>query len=75
MALLIPRDFLVGSALGFDPLPYPHYEAFIDDDEEALWDERWLGKFGQVDKWNFCLSAARMPQIRSDYVETSTPEP
>jgi hypothetical protein len=37
--------------------------------------ERWLGKFGQVDKWNFCLSAARMPQIRSDYVETSTPEP
>jgi hypothetical protein len=37
--------------------------------------KRWLGKFGQVDKWNFCLSAARMPQIRSDYVETSTPEP
>ena len=39
IALLIPRDFLVGSALGFDPLPYPHYEAFIDDDEEALWDD------------------------------------
>jgi hypothetical protein len=22
--------------------------------------KRWLGKFGQVDKWSFCLTAARM---------------
>src|SRR5690242_9296675 len=27
---------------------------------------RWLAKFGQVDKWKFCLRAARMPLIRSD---------
>jgi TolB-like protein len=37
--------------------------------------ERWLAKFGQVDKWNFCLRAARMPRIRSDDDETSTPDP
>jgi hypothetical protein len=45
------------------------------DASDPIRKKRWLGKFGQVDKWNFCLSAARMPQIRSDYVETSTPEP
>jgi transposase len=36
--------------------------------------ERWLAKFGQVDKWSLCLRAARMPQIRSDHDETSTPD-
>ena len=36
--------------------------------------QRWLAKFGQVDKWNFCLRAARMPRIRSDHDETSTPD-
>src|SRR4051812_49102153 len=28
--------------------------------------QRWPGKFGQADKWNFCLRAARVPPIRSD---------
>ena len=37
--------------------------------------QRWLAKFGQVDKWSFCLRAARMPRIRSDHDETSTPDP
>jgi hypothetical protein len=32
----------------------------------------WLAKFGQVDKWSFCLKAARVPQIRSDNGETGT---
>src|SRR5271157_1062900 len=36
--------------------------------------ERWPAKFGQVDKWKFCLRAARMPRIRSDHDETSTPD-
>ena len=31
-------------------------------------------KFGQVDKWNICLRAARMPRIRSYHDETSTPD-
>jgi hypothetical protein len=35
---------------------------------------RWLTKFGQVDKWNFCLRAARVPRIRSDDDETSSPD-
>jgi cellulose biosynthesis protein BcsQ len=37
-------------------------------------DVRWLAKFGQVDKWKFCLRAARMPLIRSDNDKTSTPD-
>ena len=36
--------------------------------------KRWLAKFGQVDKWNFCLRAARVPRIRSDHDETSSPD-
>jgi len=36
--------------------------------------ERWLAKFGQVDKWNFCLRAARVPRFRSDHDETSSPD-
>jgi transposase len=35
--------------------------------------QRWLVKFGQVDKWNFCLRAARMQRIRRDHDKTSTP--
>src|SRR5271166_175592 len=35
-------------------------------------DERWLGESEQSDKWIFCLSAARMPRIRREHVETST---
>jgi len=34
--------------------------------------ERWLGKFGQADKWISCLTAAKVPQIRSKHDETST---
>jgi len=37
--------------------------------------ERWPGEFGRVAKWIFCLSAARMPRIRSNNDEASTPEP
>jgi hypothetical protein len=28
--------------------------------------QKWLVKFGKIDKWNFCLRAARLPRIRSD---------
>jgi transposase len=35
-------------------------------------EERWLGKFGQADKWRICLTAAKVPQIRSKNDETST---
>src|SRR6478735_12161717 len=34
--------------------------------------ERWLGKFGQPDKWFFCLTAVKMPRIRSKNDEAST---
>jgi hypothetical protein len=34
--------------------------------------ERRLAKFGQADKWRFCLTAAKVPQIRSKHDETST---
>jgi hypothetical protein len=34
--------------------------------------ERWLGKFGQGDKWKICLRAARMPRIRREHGEAST---
>ncbi|MEA2731414.1 MAG: hypothetical protein QOF70_5889, partial [Acetobacteraceae bacterium] len=34
--------------------------------------QRWPGKFGQADKWSFCLRAARVPHIRSDNGKTST---
>src|ERR1700712_895284 len=30
--------------------------------------ERCSAQFGQADKWNFCLTAARMLRIRSKYV-------
>ena len=36
---------------------------------------RWLGKFGQSDEWIFCLTAAKVPRIRSDDDETSTADP
>jgi len=36
--------------------------------------QRWLAKFGQPDKWSFCLRAARVPRIRSDHDETSSPD-
>ncbi len=28
--------------------------------EVARWRERWLGKFAQSAKWNFCLKAVKM---------------
>src|SRR5271166_1300301 len=34
--------------------------------------QRWLGESEQSDKWIFCPSAARMPRIRREHVETST---
>jgi hypothetical protein len=42
---------------------------------ERVGPQRWLAKFGQVDKWSFCLRAASMPRIRSDHDETSPPDP
>jgi hypothetical protein len=48
--------------------------AFACVDRQTL-RERWLAKFGQVDKWSFCLRAASMPRIRSDHDETSPPDP
>src|SRR3954447_11350660 len=42
---------------------------------ESNHNQRWLAKFGQVDKWSFCLRAASMPRIRSDHDETSPPDP
>jgi hypothetical protein len=36
--------------------------------------ERWSAKFGQVDKWEICLKAARMPRIRSDHGKTIPPD-
>ena len=35
----------------------------LQDSVEVIGVQRWLAKFGQVDKWNFCLRAARMPQV------------
>jgi transposase-like protein len=40
----------------------------------APWGQRWLGKFGQGDKWNFCLRAARMPRIRREHDQADTPD-
>ena len=33
---LIKREDVLGWAQGFDPLPYPYYPSFFDDDEQAL---------------------------------------
>lgn len=35
----------------------------------------WLAKFEHLDKWNFCLNAAMMPQIRRPYDEAYPPYP
>ena len=37
--------------------------------------KRWPGKFGQSDKWNFCLRAAKMPRIRSRHDEANPTQP
>jgi hypothetical protein len=37
--------------------------------------ESWLGKTEQVDKWSFCLNAAKMTANRRDYEQTTAPEP
>jgi putative transposase len=34
--------------------------------------QSWLGKFGQFDKWLSCLTAAMLPQIRSEHDEADT---
>jgi hypothetical protein len=31
----------------------------------------WLEKFGQADEWIFCLTAAKLPRIRSDHYEAN----
>jgi hypothetical protein len=33
--------------------------------------ERWPGKFGQIDRWIFCLRAAKLPRIRSEHDEAN----
>ena len=37
--------------------------------------ERWLGKFGQQDKWTFCLTTAQDAESRREYEQTIPPEP
>ena len=37
--------------------------------------QSWLGKTEQVDKWSFCLNAAKMTANRRDYEQTTAPEP
>jgi hypothetical protein len=39
------------------------------------WDESWLRKTEQWDKWSFCLKAASYVPHRRDNDETATPEP
>src|SRR4051812_2848759 len=40
-------------------------------------EESWLGKFGQFDRWSFCLTAARMagPARNSVYGRAVEPQP
>ena len=56
------------SGHGPDPAPARLYHR---QTASAPTSERWPAKFGQVDKWNFCLRAARVPRISSDNDETS----
>ncbi len=42
---------------------------------ECLGDQRWLGKFGQQDKWTFCLTTAQDAESRREYEQTIPPEP
>ena len=44
-----------GHVIGFSRKTSPSIDLM---DEASL--ESWLGKFGQWDKWSFCLTAARM---------------
>jgi hypothetical protein len=37
--------------------------------------QRWLGKFGQQDKWTFCLTTAQDAESRREYEQTIPPEP
>ncbi|HEY1933783.1 MAG TPA: hypothetical protein VGG99_17355, partial [Acetobacteraceae bacterium] len=37
--------------------------------------QRWPAKFGQLDKWSFCLRAASMPRNRRDNDQTIPPDP
>jgi len=34
----------------------------------------WLRKFGQIDNWLSCLTAAILPRIRSEHDEANTPD-
>jgi hypothetical protein len=36
--------------------------------------KKWLGKFGQIDNWLSCLTAAMLPHIRSEHDEANTPD-
>ena len=39
----------------------PEFIALYNDAyAPTIGDKSWLGKFGQRDKWSFCLTAARM---------------
>jgi hypothetical protein len=54
------------------------FDSYIELSQEffdAITAQRWPGEFRQAVKWIFCLSAARMPRIRSKNDEASTPEP
>lgn len=36
--------------------------------------EKWLGNSGQSDAWISCLTAAKLPRIRSEYDEANAPD-
>ena len=52
-----------------------HHTGAIEMAKVALGQESWLRKFGQCDKWSFCLTAGKIgPRIRSNHEQTTTPE-
>ncbi len=57
--------------LGLEPRHFVRWLALF----KGTLHERWPAKFGQADKWNFCLRAARMPRIRSKHDQANTTDP
>ena len=43
----------------------------VDLERHRVVDQRWLGKSGQSDKWISCLTAAKLPGIRSENDEAN----
>jgi hypothetical protein len=47
----------------------------VESDQYYREVQRWLGKFGQQDKWTFCLTTAQDAESRREYEQTIPPEP